>query len=378
MQGFSVYVRPGRPRYYLCYKSAVTLKWVNEVTPYRIDDPGGERKATALGAEKAADFARLGKVRNREAWHVWVIPFIKDHYRSENQQLTQTRYLNAWAWLHLYLMEKKVVVPDHLTYAIAERYIAWRTAKKRNCGKLCRRNTALTELRILSVIMREAVRRGFCKGNVVDQLELRRDAVQEKPELTAAEIALIRGEVSRREAHLPLPERWMSISFEIALYQTFRLRETSIPLDRIDVERRTILWTGKGRNGQPKVGTTLLHEALVPLMLALKAAGATHTCILPRMAAKLWWQLRQDLKIAHTTFHSTRVTAITEMVRNDVPEPKARAYANHSSAMVNRIYQRLKPQDLSGVERGLKFGSNPGLLLPSSGTPASGKTPGAP
>jgi len=212
--------------------------------------------------------------------------------------------------------------------------------------------------------MREAVRRDFAPGNPCDQLELRRDQVKEKPELTREEIALIRAEVTRREAHLPLPQRWMSICFEIALHQTFRLRETQIPMDRIDIERRTIFWTGKGKNGIPKTGTTLLHEALVPLMLALRAAGATHTCILPRMAAKEWWALRQQLKIGHTTFHSTRVTAITEMVRNDVPEAKARAFANHASAMVNRIYQRLKPADLGGVQAALQWGSNPGLLAP--------------
>jgi len=365
MKGFSVYSRAGRPRWYLSYRSTETLDWTDEVTPYLVEDPAGKRKAVKLGEYRAAEFARLGTVTRAEAWSAWVVDFLTNRYR-ENQELTRIRYLNAWAWLQLYLVEVKLSIPARLNYAAAYGYLAWRVQQKRRCGKLCSRNTALTELRVLGVIMNEAVRRGYSLSNPCDQLELRRDRVKEKPELTREEIALIRREVAKREAHLPLAQRWMSICFEIALHQTFRLRETQIPMDRVDIERRTIFWVGKGRNGQPKTGTTLLHEALVPLMVALKAAGATHTCQLPRMAAKEWWSLRQQIGLGHTTFHSTRVTAITEMVRNDVPEPKARAFANHSSAIVNRIYQRLKPTDLAGVQDSLRFGMPAGLLLPAT------------
>jgi len=77
---------------------------------------------------------------------------------------------------------------------------------------------------------------------------------------------------------------------------------------------------------------------------------------MPRMAAKLWWELRKELGLGHTTFHATRVTVITEMARQGVPEQQAMAYAAHSSRIVHKIYQKLKPADLAPVVAKLNFG----------------------
>jgi hypothetical protein len=72
------------------------------------------------------------------------------------------------------------------------------------------RNTANLELRILGIMMGEAVRLGHVDANPLARLKLRQDKPAKKPEIMDDEIMRI------REALKAEPE-WMQISFEIAL-----------------------------------------------------------------------------------------------------------------------------------------------------------------
>jgi integrase len=83
------------------------------------------------------------------------------------------------------------------------------------------------------------------------------------------------------------------------------------------------------------------------LMLALRAAGARHTCELPRMAAKEWWKFRRDHGLAHLRFHSTRATLATEFARANVPLQKAMEMLGHKSESVHRAYLHLRAADVA-------------------------------
>jgi len=355
MKGFSVYPRKGRPNWYICYFSADEFRWVSRSTPYALDDPGGEKKATKLGESLAREFERKATATRAETWMHWARPFIEHHYQK--QEKTRRRYINAWDWLQVFLQEKKLLTPGAVQYKHAQQYIDWRMTKRRHCGRPIARNTALVELRVLSLLMREAVRRGYVVANSLAQLGLTRDAAKEKPELADDEITKIRQELAKREAAKPITERWMTVSFEIALHQGCRLSETSLPMSRVDEKRRTIQFHAKGRNGQPHVFTTALHPGLVDLITTLRQAGATDTCHLPPMAAKEWWKFRRDVGLGHTTFHSTRVTAITRMARANVPQAQAMRFVGHANEAVHRIYQKLKVEDLSACTAALDFSS---------------------
>jgi integrase len=357
-RGFSVFQRTGRPVWYLKYVSTSTGQWVSEASPFRTDDPAGEKKALRSAEQKAKEFEQTGLARRNERWEVWVRPYLDQRYR--NSALTLKRYLGAWDWWQLFLKQNKIPAPGHLTYNFVMAFVSWRQAQKRHCGKNVSLNTALCDVKVMSLLMREAVRRGFAMGNPCERLGIQRDPPKEKLALTTEEIAAIRSAVQQREAALRPRDRWMTASFEIALHQGCRLRETSVPMDLVNEIVGTITFHGKGRNGQKKIITTALHPALLPLMTQLRADGATHTCQLPRMAAKDWWLLRGELNLRHTCFHSTRVTVVTQLARSNVSEQQAMAYVGHSSRLVHRVYQKLRAGDLSGCTAALSFGE-PGI-----------------
>ena len=368
--GFSVFCREGRPTWRIKYVGPRGA-WVHETTPYRVDDAGGRRKAILLAERKAKDYApgRLG--RRTERWSAWVETFLASRYRGSPRTLQ--RYLGAWRQWIEFLADHQLAAPAALDYNHVVQFVAWREARPRHCGKIVSRNTALCDVKVMSLVIREAVRRGFALGNPCERLGIRKDPAKEKAPLSLDEIARIRAAVAERECDLPLPRRWMTISFEIALHQGCRLTETSLPLTAINEQRREIMFLGKGRNGQKKQIVTALHPALLPLIAELRAAGASHTCTLPAMAAKEWWALRQQIGLGHTTFHATRVTVITELSRQGVTEAQAMRYVGHSSRLVHRVYQKLRPADLDACVAALNF-SQPSPPAP----PSTAENPGAP
>ena len=353
----SVYQRPGRPVWYVSYFDPKIARRHHEATRYRIDDPNGHRNALRMAAELNRDAAAFGGTAKKELWDAWVPQFLDDRYRGS--QKTLLRYTESWNWVRTYLAEGKILTPGALKYENVLGYVGWRTAHRRHNGNLICRNTALCEVKAFSIIMREAVHRGFAYGNPCERLGIKKDVPRRPPELTEGEIEKIRAELLRVDGPRPVTERWMTVSFEIALHQGCRLSETQVPMDAIDTDRGTIRFEAKGRgDGQPHVFTTSLHPALLPLLRELRAAGASHTCHLPRMASKEWWMLRKRIGLTHTKFHSTRVTVITRLARAGVPVSQAMAYVGHASQTIHHIYQRLGAADLSQCTKALAFGGD--------------------
>jgi integrase len=171
--------------------------------------------------------------------------------------------------------------------------------------------------------------------------------------MSDAEIAQIRAALAAKEAKKPLPQRWMSICFEVGILQGCRLSETSVPLDHIDEQARTIRFRGKGKNGVPHIFTTRLHEGLLPILAELRAAGVTHTCRLPPRASLEWWEFFRAHGLGHLCFHCTRVTVITRLARAGVPIQQAMRYVGHASETVHGIYQRLHAPDLGSATAAL-------------------------
>ncbi len=364
-RGYSVYQRKGRPVWYIEYKSVITLDWVCEATPFRKDDPAGRRRAVHLAEQKAASFQKLGGLTRAEAFNTWVPQFLAGRYA--NSPRTLPFYQLGWTFVSAFLNERKVIAPAQLTYNHAIEFVAWRTAQKRHCGKFIGKNTALCNLRCLSLVMQEAVRRGYVLSNCLLRMGIRKDLAKEKVELLPSEVALIRSAVKVREAHLPAAERWMTNSFEIAYYQGCRLTETQVSLDRINEAKGEITFHTKGKRIHP----TALHPALLPLLKELRGVGAKWTCVLPRMAAKEWWALRQELKLGHTTFHSLRVGVVTQLARSGVSEQQAMRFVGHSSRLVHAVYQKLKVEDLGACLSALSARPSIAATAQSPDVPAS-------
>lgn len=344
MRDASIYARKRSPYFWISYWTTAGRR--HESTGIRVDDPAGRMRAVRLAKEKSEAAGGHGSARREELWGEWVPGWLASKYI--HQQRTLDRYQGAWQYLQAYLEEQGLHVPRAVGYAHVLGFVEWRQARKRPNGKHISRNTALCDVRVFSLILREAARRGFASANPAAAMGLCREPTKEKPEMTDDEITRIREAVAERERHLPLPQRWMSTAFEIAIHQGCRLRETQVPLADVDLGRGQITFRAKGRGGgAPHVFTTSLHPGLGPLFEALKRTGADRACVVPRMGSKIWHDLFADLEMEHLCFHCTRVTVITRLARGGVPLAQAMRFVGHASEAVHRIYQRLGTADLS-------------------------------
>jgi hypothetical protein len=370
MQGISVYARRDRPTWYVAYTCPIRSKRVCEATAFRIDEPGSKLKAYAYAREKSLSGVAHGQQRDDSRWENWVEPWLR--MRFAIKLTTLTGYLGAWKFLSFWLRENKVPTPRALLYQHAIAFVNWRQSQTKRSGKTVGRNTALHNCRVMSRIMREAVRRGYTNGNPWFRLEedIPEAPVGEKPEFTDEHVARVRAELARKTKRGPARPEWMSIAFEIALLQGCRLRETQIPFDRIDLERNVIIFHTKG----DKIHPVAIHPELRPLLVRLKAEGRKVTCTLPFLASRSFSRMLRRIGLPHV-FHCTRVTGVTRAARAGVSEQQAMAYFGHSGWAVHRIYQRLTPADGSRCHAALTFSP----AAPASGSPQnSGGTPATP
>ncbi len=197
----------------------------------------------------------------------------------------------------------------------------------------------------MSLVMQEAVRRGYCRSNPCYKTGIRRTPRKEKPEITDAELVTIRAALPAFVAACPGRE-WMPIAFEIAIHQGCRLRETELNIARdVDFERNVVTFRAKGG----KVFGTALHPDVRELILKLKAKGAKTTCHVPDLGSRDWWRFFKQNNLPHLCFHSTRVSVVTRMARAGVPIQQAMRYVGHASQTIHSVYQRLTTPDLAAA-----------------------------
>ena len=154
----------------------------------------------------------------------------------------------------------------------------------------------------------------------------------------------------------------MQVSFEIALYTGCRQSETQIAFSDIDFKRKTIRFR-EPKGGEEKTYVVELPKELIPILRPLMKAGQTHTLKgVPNPLGHVWWEFfSRTMKRPDLCFHCTRVNFVTRHVLASTPEPKIRRLVNHSSEMVNRIYQRLGVDDVRGLTP--KLGDSRSLIF---------------
>jgi hypothetical protein len=313
----------------------------NVRTPHLVDDPQGYRRAVDLANEKSRATIVMKSGGGGEMWGLWVQGFLETHYRGSPKSLG--RALLAWKQWQAFLKLRGIPVPRALTYGSVMDFFSWRTGQvRRTIKKNISHNTALYDIRFMSVVMREAVRRGFALNNPCSELGMKKDKPAEKPEITDEEVEKIRA------ALLNKPE-WMTTAFEIAMHQGCRLRETRINKRDVDFARGVVTLRAKGG----KVFATKLHPKLVPMLRSL-FAKSEWTLEFPQMPSKDWWTLFKELELDHLCFHCTRVTVITKLARAGVPVQQTMAYVGHANETIHKIYQRLNPADLNAVTAAIK------------------------
>ena len=277
-------------------------------------------------------------------WDTWVPQYLERHCETAR---TMERYTGSWAWLAVWLQENHYHSPRAITYRKALEYVEWRVSYKKKTGRTVGRNTAIMELKLLAMIMGEAVRLGYADANPLVSLKLRRDKTPKKPEVTDDEIVEIR-------KALRTEPQWMQTAFEISLHTSCRLRETKIPLNCLDFKENKITFPSP-KGGEDRAFSIPMPTALRPLLERIRKSWKDFTHDFPFQPSRRWQQFFIKIKMPHLCFHCLRVTYVNRLRRAGVPREAAMRLVNHSSDLIHQVYQREKVEDVAQWRDSVKF-----------------------
>jgi hypothetical protein len=363
----------GKPMASLYYRGDVLwVKWRNP------DTGCVERVSTGCRRGLDADRRRALEIRNQKealelrgrldhagmAWSAWVPQFIADRYAESPG--TRDRLQGIWKTLALWLEHIDVRTPRQLRREHCLGYIRWRReAGHMNAhdgrGQPVAHNTALLEIKILNIILTEAVHRRFIEWSPAWKLGIKKLPARQKGILTPRHIAVIRAEIAALHAAAVTAEdkslaEYFDHSFEIALAQGCRLAETWIPLSRVNLRTRTVLLQVKGGTFDERS----LNPALVPLFERLLAAGRTHSYERPRMASFLWFKFFDRLRAKDASFHnishhSCRGTVKSYLEQHWVAESVAMKLTGSRDVGVHRTnYRKYERPEFDAAWRSLQ------------------------
>jgi integrase len=328
------YKRPDSPFHWVRFQKPDGT-WGAKSTGIRIDSEGALRKVKQCVAEHQIRERDMDGLGGTHRFDVWVPSFLKRHCASPK---TLTRYMNAWSALSTYLQHRGVISPTQVTYQLCTDYPAFRTKPPKDLMRARSHNTALTELKVLSCVMQEAVRNSLIPANPCLKLGFKRTPPKQKPEITDDEVAQIDTALASRD-------EWMRDCWLVAMRQGCRLSETAVPLSRIDEKTQTVSFHTKGG----RTHTAPLHDDLRPLVAKAREQKRKTLVELPDYPAKKWHQFFRRIGLPHLSFHSTRVTVATKLARAGFPIYQTKASIGHASDTVHRIYQRLTPVDVRSL-----------------------------
>jgi len=263
----------------------------------------------------------------------WVSVWIDYNFKNA---MTLRRYHGVWPHLVIFLDLHKVKHPAQMTYQLAHEYMRWRSSG--DCApnvRPCAWNTALTELRVLSAVMQESVRRGYIMASPMARLGISRRDTKQKREMTAEEIATI-------EQNLPGAVEWIRDAWLVAMKQGCRLSECAVPVSRINESEGEITFHLKGG----KEHAAPLHRDLLPLVRRAKKRKSGLLVEFPPSHSRGFVNWLKSIGVDGVSFHYIRVTVITRLARAGYSEQKTMAYIGHSSAEVHAIYTKLKSRDV--------------------------------
>lgn len=347
----SLYKRPDSKYWWVEYLDPAG-KRRQKSTKLRRDVPLQTRKAREVCNELTRREGQSSPVASgQEFFESWVPRFIRQTYPGAEHELTRIRAEAAWRNIGAFLRENEVAVPRQLSRQHIRDFIEWREEAKPDLGvRKGTKNTALTEITFLRMIMKEAVKSGFASSNPCDQLGIGRDEPKLKPKITMKEHRLI----TRRLKSEP---EWMGIAFKIAWDQGCRLTETHIRLpEGVDLARNVLKLRTKGK--KKRVAEVPLSPRLKPLFRRLVSEKREFTFDMPKSPAKTFWNFFQRIGLGHLSFHSSRVTFITRCHEAGIPEETVMRLCLHASETVHRIYPRL-PAASPHLQQAMKAVSGP-------------------
>lgn len=325
----SVFTRERSPFFWIKYRDPFSGRQVRESTGIRVDSPSGAKMAARRCADAHVKELSAPAIKTGERWEAWAADYFDKRYGQTPSAQSARVSLSD---LLVFCKENGVSIPRLLTYSLAARFIEWRKSDACPLGAV-KHNTARLRLTFFSILMSEAVRRGFADTNPFREVRVRKAPCREKLEITHNDQLKI-------EELLGSSESWMGELWLVLMRQGCRLNEARVPLDRIDERARVITFKIKGG----RMHSAPMHPDLLPLVARARAERRA-TLVEPRVAcvSAAFGQWFKAHGFPYSP-HCTRVTVITRLLRAGHSPAKVSVLIGHTET-INVIYRRLKPDD---------------------------------
>ena len=363
----SIYRKGGSEKIWLRYRGK-DGKWRGASTKYRWSNLGDVRQAKLMARRQGEIEAERSEPENAHRLDQWVLPWLIDKYGAM-KTTTPEIYKRTWRTVQKFLAEQKIITADQITREHAGFYLRWRQ-------KSAARNTAIGDLKLLGMVVDEAISRKHCLTNPLRRLGLKKDRSKEKLIWTDDDIRRAAEHFEREKSH------WMLCVFYLGLFQACRLRQCAIPVSAIRLDLGVIHWPGervKGGEGYSQPIDGRFHPILERLM---RGAEEGILCVVPWDASL---RLRRSLDRAGLqglSHHGLRATWITRAAEAGVPESLAMAFCHHASREVHRVYKRLSSVGITHVPALISFptfsasSDSPEATRGSGGESSGLRTPG--
>jgi hypothetical protein len=319
------------PYWYLRYRDLDSGEWKEQNTKLRHNDSKESAVALKAAAKKTKEEAMVAP-RNGEEFADWVPGYIRDHYKEPR---TQKRSLYFWDNLASWMISKKIRHPRQIKYDHAREYLKWRMAAGVS------NNTARAEVKFLSFLMKEAIRKEIAERNPLAGEIIPKKAPKEKPELSDEDIHAAR--VKFLEAR---PEdKWCRVCFELLINLGCRFNEARISKENINFDALTILLedSKRGDDDPRKFFTVPISRHLATFLQAIDWHDGYTLPVLDLHSNRKFNRILK--RACGATSHSCRVTFITRCHRAGLTQAEAMRLVNHSTDLVHRIYSKLNVED---------------------------------
>ncbi len=228
-------------------------------------------------------------------------------------------------------------------------------------------NTARLEVKFFSFLLIESVRRDFIDRNPFAFAYIEKETPEEKPELSDEDMAAGRAAFARRAKRYP-SQAWMGVTFEILLFTGCRFAETSIPMNRIDLEKG-IAWMEDSKRKPDDKKKYFSVDLLPDLHEFLKTLSPRDRTV-PKLTGNMNRAFNSVLKKAcGATSHSCRVTLISRLFDAGWTEREVMDLINHSSRLVTMIYTRKRLKSIRQARLQPKL--PPPIPLPEKAEPSA-------
>ena len=242
-------------------------------------------------------------------------------------------YLRSWNILSAWLRGEQIFHPAQLTYQACQDFFTRQLQVYR--GSSVRLQKAL-----LSLVVKEAMRRGYTLHNPVALVRIQWAPPRQKLEITEAHLERILFE-------LKACPQWMQDSFAVALHTGCRWGETCFDVRADYQEDRRLLTFPRPKGGVSRAYTVPVNDHLHALIMDWRGRGRQWSVECPEtQPAWRWSAFFKDIGLGQYCFHCLRVTYVSRGARAGVPENVMRMLVNHAGPTVHRIYQRYEPTQL--------------------------------